>query len=118
MYEIYEKLRDEKGLTDYQVAKETGINTSMFVDWKKGRSTPKIDRLLKIAHFFNVSVSYLIGEEIDGYYLNKETAAAAQEIFDNPDMRILFQAARDSRPEDLRRAADLLQRFKETNPDD
>jgi hypothetical protein len=32
-------------------------------------------------------------------------------------MRILFDAAKDSKPEDLRRAADLLMRFKETNPD-
>ena len=117
MYEIYAKLRDEKGLTDYQVAKETGINSSMFADWKNGRSVPKIDRLLKIAHYFNVSVSYLIGEDIDGYYLNKETAETAQEIFDNPDLRILFHAARDSRPENLRLAAEMLQRFKETNND-
>lgn len=115
MWGIYAELRDKRGLTDYQVAKETGLSPSLFSDWKAGRSVPKIDRLQKIARFFGVSVSYLIGEEIDGYYINRETAEAAQELFENPDLRILFDAARDSRPEDLRMVAEMLRRFKETN---
>ncbi|HAB94850.1 MAG TPA: XRE family transcriptional regulator, partial [Lachnospiraceae bacterium] len=32
-------------------------------------------------------------------------------------MRVLFDAAQDSRPEDLQMAADLLRRLKKTNPD-
>lgn len=53
----------------------------------------------------------------DGYYLDEETAKVAQEVFDDPDLRVLFDAARGSRPEDIRMAADMLRRFKETNPD-
>ena len=41
MYEIYCKLRDEKGCKDADVAKATGITKSTFSDWKNGRSKPK-----------------------------------------------------------------------------
>lgn len=61
MYDIYAKLRDERGLTDYSVAKETGILAQTLYDWKSGRSTPKVDKLLLIARLFNVSVDELLG---------------------------------------------------------
>ena len=48
----------------------------------------------------------------DEYYLNKETAEIAQELFNNPDLRVLFDAARDAKPENLRLAAEMLRRFK------
>lgn len=60
MYEIYCKLRDEKGLKDADVVRKTGITKSTFSDWKSGRSKPKNDKLQKIADFFNVSVDYLM----------------------------------------------------------
>lgn len=65
MYEIYCKLRDEKGLKDADVVKATGITKSTFSDWKSGRSKPKQDKLQKIADFFEVSLDYLTtGENI------------------------------------------------------
>ena len=59
MYEIYCELRDEKGYKDSDVARITGITKSTFSDWKSGRSTPKQDKLQKIADCFNVSLDYL-----------------------------------------------------------
>lgn len=60
MYSIYCKLRDAKGCSDSDVAKATGITKSTFTDWKKVRSVPKIDKLIKIAEYFGVSLDYLI----------------------------------------------------------
>lgn len=60
MYEIFENLMKEHGVTAYKVSKETGIATSTLSDWKKGRSTPKQDKLQKIADYFNVTVDYLL----------------------------------------------------------
>ena len=56
-------------------------------------------------------------QENKEYYINKETAEVAQSLFDNADMRLLFDAAKDSKPEDLKMAADLLKRLKATNPE-
>ena len=60
MYDDYVKLRDAKGVTDYAVAKATGIGKSTFSDWKSGRSTPKLPKLQKLADYFGVSVTVFI----------------------------------------------------------
>ena len=57
MYEKYRQLRDQMGIKDAVVARETGITRSTFTEWKNGRSTPKPEKLKKIAAFFGVSVS-------------------------------------------------------------
>ena len=124
MYENYVKIRDAKGLKDSDVAKGTGIRSSVFSDWKKGRYNLKYDKLRKIADFLGVNVEDFDGvpnsgqQSGEGWYINEETAKAAQEVFDDPDLRILFDAARDSRPEDIRMAAEMLRRLKRTNPDE
>lgn len=59
MYEIYCKLREQKGCKDADVAKATGITKSTFSDWKSGRSKPKGEKLRKIADFFDVPADYL-----------------------------------------------------------
>ncbi len=60
MYEIFVKLLEKYGVTAYKVSKATGIAGSTFTDWKNGRSTPKQDKLQKIADFFGVSIEYLM----------------------------------------------------------
>ena len=62
MYEIYCKLRDEKGCKDADVAKATGITKSTFSDWKNGRSKPKDEKLTKIADYFDVPLTYFYEE--------------------------------------------------------
>ena len=57
MYEIFQRLLDEREITPYRVSKDTGIATSTFTDWKMGRSTPKADKIQKIADYLGVDVS-------------------------------------------------------------
>ena len=62
MYEKYLELRDSMGISDYEVAKSTGIGSSTFSDWKSGRSKPGTEKLFKIAKFFGVTIEYFIEE--------------------------------------------------------
>lgn len=116
MYEIYCKLRDEKGVKDADVAKATGITKSTFSDWKNGRSKPKDRKIIKNCEYFEVTLDYLrTGEEPsqpDGYYLNGETAEMAQRLFENKNLRVLFDAAKDASPEDLKTTYDMLMALK------
>ena len=59
-YRNFEELLQKNETTVYRVAKETGIPASTFSDWKSGRSTPKAEKLKKIASFFGVSLEELI----------------------------------------------------------
>lgn len=60
MYQKFQKLIDEKGLTIYRVAKDLEISTGTLYDWKAGRTTPKLGKLRKIATYLGVSLEELI----------------------------------------------------------
>ena len=59
-YEIFKKLCDERGTTPTAVALDMGISTSLTSRWKHG-GKPRIETLNKIADYFGVSASYLLG---------------------------------------------------------
>lgn len=61
MYSKYVELRNAKGVNDAKVAEATGIPQSTFTDWKQGRSKPKVEKLLKLADYFEVSIEELLG---------------------------------------------------------
>ena len=61
MYEIYQKLLDMNGVKSADVARATGISNMTFSDWKKGKSTPKMDKIEKIAKYFGVTTDYMMG---------------------------------------------------------
>lgn len=116
MYEIFSQLLQKFGVTAYKVSKATGISQSSLSDWKLGKVTPKTDNMKKIADYFGVSVEYLMtGEEKEGgetYYLNDETTKIAQDIFENKELRLLFDAAKDAEPEDLQTVHSMLLALK------
>lgn len=115
MYDIFEQLLLKNDITTYKMSKDTGISQTTFSNWKSGRSTPKQDKLKIIADYFGVTVDYLMGVEKDErvqYYLNDETAKIAQEVFEDKNLRLLFDASRNAKPEDIKFVAEMLQRLK------
>lgn len=116
MYEIFSQLLQKFGVTAYKVSKATGISQSSLSDWKLGKITPKTENMKKIADYFGVSLEYLMtGEEKDGgetYYLNEETTKIAQDIFENKELRLLFDTARNAEPEDLMAVHNMLLALK------
>lgn len=64
MYEIFEKLLNERNITAYKVSKDTGVTQTALSNWKTGKSTPTAKTLQKIADYFGVTIDYLMnGEE-------------------------------------------------------
>ena len=116
MWEIFKKLCDNKNVVPNNIAKELGIPSGTITGWKQGICKPKVEKLQSIAEYFNVSLEYLLGNSEspakDGIWLDEETAKIAQEIFENKDLRLLFDSAVDSKPEDLKLVHDMLLRLK------
>lgn len=116
MYEIFEQLMTAYGYTAYKVSVETGIAQSTLSDWKKGKSTPKADKLQKIADLFNVSLEYLrTGEETSSevpYYINDDAREMAQFMFENPEYKVLFDASRKVSKEDIKTVMAIMDKFK------
>jgi len=60
LYKKYAQARDEAGVTDYEVAKQTGISTATLTNWKYGRYTPKTDKIKKLASYFKKPIEYFL----------------------------------------------------------
>ena len=119
MYERYAKIRDILGLKDADVCKRAGISPGTMSDWKSGRYSLKLDKLRKIADALGVSVNLFTEEEEDhAFYVDKATVEIAQRVFESHELRMLFDAAADCKPQDIQLAADMLKRMKETNRDE
>lgn len=58
----FEELSAAKGMSTSAVAVELGIPKTTVSYWRQNPSVaPKTEQLLKIAHYFNVSTDYLLG---------------------------------------------------------
>lgn len=55
-----EALRESREITIYKLAKSVGIPQSTYVTWIEKDRIPKVDKLQKIADYFDVTVEYLI----------------------------------------------------------
>ena len=62
MYEKFAKLCDDRGVTPYAVSKATKVSQATLSEWKAGLYTPKVDKLMKIAEYFNVPLEYFLKE--------------------------------------------------------
>lgn len=118
--DIIKQRRIELGYTMKQIADKVGVNEATISRWESGDiANMRRDKIWLLSRALEISPAVIMGWEEKpkqkAYYLNDETAAIAQEVFDNPDLRILFDAARDVDPENIRLAAEMLKRFKETN---
>ncbi len=55
------ELREEKGLTQKQVAAALNLNTMTYLHYEKAQREPPLSVLADMAKFFDVSVDYLLG---------------------------------------------------------
>lgn len=66
MYEIFEKLCNERGITPYKFCKDTGVRTSTISTWKSKGSIVGTILAKKICEYFDISMDYLMtGKEAE-----------------------------------------------------
>lgn len=112
MFDIFEKIRKEKGLRYTDIARGCGVPVSTFTDWKMGRYTPKVDKLQKIADFLDVPLDFLMtGKVTEGYYSDSKTATIAQKVLESPGRRTLFDITADMPEEDLQKINKFIQEY-------
>ena len=59
------KLRKIKGLTQENFAVEIGVSRQSVYKWESGQSYPDVEKLLKIARTFGVTVDDMLNDEMD-----------------------------------------------------
>ena len=103
----------ERKIPISKVERDLGYANGYIGQLKKG--VFPADRLQDIAEYLGVSSEYLLNgdeKEENKYYINEETAEMAQALFENHDLRVLFDAAKDAPPEDLKTTYDMLMALK------
>lgn len=124
MYEYFEQLLKQRGLTTADVSKATGISQSALSNWKVRRTILGSENLLKLAKFFGVPMEYFLGGDLiewnpdtqeiyqkDDYYINDDAKEMAQFLFENPEHRVLFDASRKVKAQDLAKALKAIGLF-------
>ncbi|MBR1846903.1 MAG: helix-turn-helix transcriptional regulator [Bacilli bacterium] len=84
------ELRDKKGLTQKQVAKELGTTAVTVMNWENGIYEPTIADMIKLADLFDVTMDYLVGREYDA------DEAAARHVLERLDKSKLIDALLES----------------------
>ncbi len=117
----YYMAQNNKSQTD--LVNDLGFNKSAVSTWCNGTRLPRMDKVEALARYFNINRSDLIEEKNleAGYYFDEETAKAAQEIFENKELHMLFDVARNADAEDLRALHNMalaLKRKERGNIDD
>ena len=69
------ELRQEKGLTQKELATIVKLNQTAIGKYERGDLEPNFDTLKQFADFFDVSIDYLVGREDDFGVVRKESTS-------------------------------------------
>ena len=58
-------LRNNRNISAVKFSEDLNIHRGSLSNWETGRRTPDSEMLLKIANYFNVSVDYLLGNDVN-----------------------------------------------------
>lgn len=108
--------------TKTDLANYLGTNISTVSSWCSGARTPKMDSIDKMCKFFNISRSDMIGDSVcedeGNYYFDAETREYANEIKNNSELKLLFDASRNAKKEDLQFVYNMLLELKKREQKD
>lgn len=96
------------------LSKSTGISAStIYSIIRRNNTKVDLDILQSIADELCVTLDYFSdsGQKQHGYYADSETVKMAQEIYENRDLRLLFDTTRKVDPEDLKLIAKMVSKM-------
>lgn len=107
---------EKNGKTQLQLADYMNVSQATVSNWCKGLKMPRMDKIDKLCAFFSCSRSDLIEKpkDIPMYYESDETREIAQEIFEKPELRSLFDVAKDIPPERLKAHIEFMKSLKDS----
>lgn len=111
-----EILLSERNISAIELARRIDASPStIYSIIQRNNKKVDIDILIKIAKALNIPAEYfsdIYESDSAEYYTNPATADMAQAIYDDPELRALFDVSRDLDPRDLKMLADMARRFK------
>jgi len=117
MYKRIDILLSERGISGAKMSTDLGMSRSFMTELRKGRAkSVKLETAQKIADYFGVPVSYLMGEENQK---EKPLVNDDQELTDylemlktRPECRMLFQLTKNATKEDVEAAVRIIEALR------
>ncbi len=102
--------------TQIDLVNDLGFNKSAVSTWCNGTRLPRMDKVDSLARYFDCKRSDLIEDKTemmqeDHYYLDDEAREAAEFLHKNPDYKVLFDASRKVKKEDIDFVRQMIDRF-------
>jgi transcriptional regulator with XRE-family HTH domain len=103
--------------TQSDLVNDLGFDKSTVSNWCAGNRVPKIDVIIDIAKYLHVNVGDLIEDNRneETYYLNDDAREMAQFMYENPDYKVLFDASRKVKKEDIEFVKEMIDRLSNRN---
>lgn len=102
------------GYRQADLARHMKVSTATTAKWCTGQVIPRIDKIQSICNWLCIKKEDLLNENDirdEEYYLNKDARAYAEFLRDNPGHRVLFDATRKVRAEDVAFVRQMLERI-------
>ena len=117
-------LRTKKGYSQDDIANMLGYKSFTTIQkWESGVSEPPLKALKKLSEIFNIDMndlatkklSYNTNEDNNVYYLDDDARDMAQFLDANPDYKVLFDASRKVKKEDIEFVKEMIDRMSNKN---
>lgn len=108
------ELRQREGLSQVEFASKVGVSKQTLYKYENNIITNiPSDKIEQIAEKFNMSPAALMGwdEPPEVYYLNDDARDAAEFLLHHPEYKVLFDASRKVKKEDIDLVAAMLERM-------
>lgn len=102
-------------MTQLELSKRLGVGTTSVYNWCNGIKTPRMDKVDAMCAIFNCKRSDLISEKEENdelYYLDDDARDLAEFMFKNPEYKVLFDASRKVKKEDIDFVKQMIDRVR------
>lgn len=104
-------------MTQNELAKRLGVGTTSVYNWCNGIKSPRMDKVDAMCDIFNCRRSDLMEEKEESdshpaYYDNPDAREMAQFMFENPEYKVLFDASRKVKKEDIAFVKEMIDRVR------
>lgn len=114
LYNTIEELVSKNGISIFKMCKDIGIRQSVISGLKHGRQSGiSAKNLDKIAAYFGVSVSYLLGTENEKAPSEDEAIRElAEAMLERPDVRSLMEVAMSNNPSEVESMTEFMRKLR------
>ena len=98
---------DVNGYNQADMARRMNVSTATTAKWCTGQTMPRVDKIQSLCNWLGISKADLleldpeVTDDRPAYYFDPDARDLAQFLFDNPEYKVLFDASRKVKKEDI-----------------